>query len=55
MKTRLPLLNIDALARVAAHSALIVGSLAWGLVELVALQRSRYLAWRLRQQTVHHP
>jgi hypothetical protein len=24
------------------------GSVAWGVVELFALQRSRYQAWRLR-------
>ena len=29
------------------HLALL-GSVAWGLVELFALQRSRYQAWRLR-------
>jgi hypothetical protein len=29
------------------HLALL-GSVAWGVVELFALQRSRYQAWRLR-------
>jgi hypothetical protein len=29
------------------HLALL-NSLAWGVVELLALQRSRYQAWRLR-------
>ncbi len=28
--------------------ALLCASLAWGLVELLALQRSRYLIWRAR-------
>jgi hypothetical protein len=26
----------------------LLGSVAWGVVELFALQRSRYQAWRLR-------
>lgn len=28
--------------------ALLCATLAWGLVELLALQRSRYLIWRAR-------
>ncbi|CAN7329125.1 hypothetical protein LJR118_001834 [Acidovorax sp. LjRoot118] len=29
-------------------------AMAWGLVELFALQRSRYHAWRERQHTALH-
>lgn len=33
---------------------IVLSSLAWGMVELIALQRSRLLQWRLRG-TEHAP
>ena len=32
----------------AMRHATVLGSIAWGVVELVALQRSRYRAWSMR-------
>lgn len=45
-----PLRKTDAL-RWAMGCGALACALAWGFVELLALQRSRYQLWRGRQQT----
>ncbi|MDH4418294.1 MULTISPECIES: hypothetical protein [unclassified Acidovorax] len=41
--------------RWAVGRGMLVCALAWGLVELLALQRSRFQQWRQRQQAaIHH-
>ncbi len=55
MTTPRPSLRRTEAWRLAALCGTLGCALAWGLVELLALQRSRFQQWRQRQQAaIHH-